>query len=270
MTVEIRRNKLQLSLRGLLIATPLAALLLVSIIYLFVDRNPIAFNSGQPGFADVSPFSAIRWENGEPFVRVVGYEGEWYQLLEFNEISIDQMVSFCKFRNWDARKRVNQDIVQLVRSMDGEVKRTATLCLRDESGRKVTLKNVRMTKDARKQCVHPFNSEAPEYPAVSPFVDAKWVDDIYQVRLSDELGWYELVSIDGETLNSIHAACEENGWASKRRIKEDLIQLLRLMGHDIETTTSLQLRNAEGEILGLDDVKMSEENLKQLLGTPTE
>jgi hypothetical protein len=58
------------------------------------------------------------------FVRVVGCEGEWYQLLEFNEISIDQMISFCKFRNWDARKRVNQDIVQLARLMDGELKRT--------------------------------------------------------------------------------------------------------------------------------------------------
>lgn len=268
--VEIRPTKFQLSLRGLLIATPLVALLLVGIINFFIDKDTGVFNSGQPEFADVSPFSAIRWENGDPFVCVVGYEGEWYQLLEFNEISIDQMISFCNFRNWDARKRVSQDIVQLACLMNGEAKRTATLCLRNKSGQNMTLLNVRMTQDARKQCVHPFSAGAPDYPAWSPFVDVRWVDDKFQVRLPDDQDWYELVSIHGETLDSIQVICEDNGWASKRRVKEDLPQLLRLMGHDIEKTTSLKLRNKDGGMLVLDDVRMSEENLNQLLSKQTE
>ena len=267
---HIRRRRFQLSIRGLLIAAPLVALFIVVIFNIFLTRQKSSFDSAQQNFPDVSPFSGIRWENGVPFVQVVGYEGEWYQLLAVNEISIDKMTSFCNFRKWDVRKRLNQDVVQLVHLMGGELQGTATLRLRNAFGHDLALQDVCMTQDARKSCVHPFDSGAPGYPSWSPFVDAKWVNDDFFVRIPEDPIWYELISIHGRQLESMLAICEENGWDSKRRTKEDMIQLLRLMGHNIEKTTSLTLRRSNGEMSVLEDVGMSEENLDQVLGSQME
>lgn len=265
-----RKSRFQVSLRNLLIATPLAAGLIALLIMMLVGPPSNPFDSGQSNYPLVSPFSGIRWDNGAPFVRVVGYEGEWYQLLEFNGIPTDEIESLCKSRKWDVQKRFKDDLVQVVHLMDSDLGKTITLRLINESGDVVTRTNVKMTEDARKQCVHPFNSGAPGYPAWSPFIDAKWVNDDLHVRIPNDPGWYELMSIHGIQLDSILAACEENRWETNRRTTEDLVQVVSLMGHKIDKKTSLKLCSSDGVISELDNVEMSEENLEKLLANQAE
>lgn len=237
---------------------------------MLVSPPPGPFDSGQLDYAQVSAFTALRWDNGIPFVQVVGHKDDWYELIEFNGISVDSLNSFCKSRKWNVKKRFAEDLIQVARLMDSEPGMAITLRLMNQTGDAVFLPNVIMTEDARRQCVHPFNSGASDYPAWSPFVDAKWTGEDVLVRLPNDPRWYELISIHGIQIGSILAACEENNWKTNRRTTEDLIQLVRLMGYKIEKTTSLKLGSSDGVVSTLDNVEMSAENLSQVLANTSE
>jgi hypothetical protein len=84
------------------------------------------------------------------------------------------------------------------------------------------------------------------------------------VRFEDK--WYELVSFHGIPVEEILKYCDDNGWPKEIRFRDDLIQIVRLMGHQIDKTTDLVLRDESGNIVTKKNVVMTEANLRTMLG----
>ena len=109
---------------------------------------------------------------------------------------------------------------------------------------------------------NPFRSDQPSYPDWSAFTEIKWEDDRPIVEFDGQ--WYELVSFHGVTTDELLEACRRNGWDAEKRVAEDLVQIVRLMGHEIDKTTDLVLKDSSGERVALTGVVMTADNLNRL------
>lgn len=235
------------------------------------STNP--FLSSQPGYPNWSPFDDVKWENDRPVVLV---NKKWYQLISIHGVSTDDILAKCKNEKWDTRRRIEEDIIQILRLMGKKIDKQTDLVLKDVNGQTVTLNNVIMTENrvtkakeellkamAANAANNPFSSRSPGYPKWSAFTAIKWKQDQPIVEFQGQ--WYELVKFHGLTVDEIKTACNKNRWDFKHRTTEDLVQIVRLMGHKIDETTNLELRDARGTIVMFEKVIMSRENLSKLM-----
>ena len=224
--------------------------------------NP--FDTSHPGYANVSPFTGFVWRDGNAQVLI---NQNWYQLQSFNGLTLSQMFEKCEQENWDAKKRIREDHAQLARIMGTKVGDTTDVELINETGRVVALKNMPMSKQNRAQLLrlsmlmqrNPFTSSVPGYPKRSPFSGLHWKAGKPQVLVDDE--WYELVSVHGVTFEEIQKRCRREGWSLKQRFRDDLVQILRLMGQQIDDVTDLELSDSQGRIIRKENVEMTREKL---------
>ena len=221
----------------------------------FAQSNP--FLSSQIGYPNWSPFTGIKWENDRPIVQI---RKKWYDLVSIHGVSTDDILKKCQKEGWQTRKRVAEDLVQILRLMGHKVEKTTDLVLRDKDGKIVMMKNVVMTDENRRQLsrpriddlpapasTNPFLSSVRGYPKWSAFTGVKWKGNQPFVEVDGE--WYELLRFHGIPIDEIREACEKNHWPYKHRFTEDLVQIVRLMGHEIEKTTDLALRNESGKVV---------------------
>jgi hypothetical protein len=110
---------------------------------------------------------------------------------------------------------------------------------------------------------NPFLSSQPGYPNWSAFTGVKWRDDRPLVEIDNQ--WYELLQFHGIPVGQIREACEDNRWPYRHRFTEDLVQVVRLMGHKIDKTTDLVLRDLSGETVTLKNVTMTEANRRRTI-----
>ncbi|CAD7702953.1 unnamed protein product [Ostreobium quekettii] len=102
----------------------------------------------EPRYARVSPYSGIRWENDRPLVRI---DDQWYDLLAVDGISVDRIVGFAKKQyGRRARKRVAEDLIQILAELGHDPDWEVTLDLRTQDGTTVQ-QDVLMTKRNRNQ-----------------------------------------------------------------------------------------------------------------------
>ena len=99
------------------------------------------------GYARVAPYSGVRWENEQPIVRV---QDKWSELVSINGIPIDQVLEFAnKEYGEKARKRIAEDLVQVLSTMGHAPEWHVTLGLKTQDGEVEQLK-IRMTEENRK------------------------------------------------------------------------------------------------------------------------
>ncbi|MEO1525022.1 MAG: S41 family peptidase [Planctomycetota bacterium] len=103
---------------------------------------------------------------------------------------------------------------------------------------------------------NPFDSSQPGYPRWSPFSSVKWDGGEPSVEVDGK--WYQLISVHGVTPKEILAKCEAEGWPYHLRFEEDLVQILRLMGKQIDRKTELKLIDDSGKAVHLVDVMNQE------------
>jgi hypothetical protein len=117
-----------------------------------------AFLAGahQPGTAQdkakryptLAPFSAVRWKESTPEVKV---KDVWYELLAIDDTEAKDIVKFCKDKEeklW--QKRFEEDLVEMMTRMGHEPGEKVTLKLHDlESGKTTVLKDVPNTHENR-------------------------------------------------------------------------------------------------------------------------
>ena len=103
------------------------------------------------------------------------------------------------------------------------------------------------------------------FPKKSPFAAMRWSEtqhdkDFPEVRLGDQ--WFKLVSLDGLQVEEIVAFSKNsNGDKWRKRIEEDLVELLMRMGHAPQDEVTLVVQSlASGKKIVLDDVPMTEAN----------
>lgn len=239
--------------------------------------NP--FSSAQPGYPTWSPFSAIRWKGDTPVVRI---ENAWYELVSVHGVATVDVLKFCEEKEWDAKERFAEDLVQILRLMGHKIDKKTDLVLTNADGQRVTMNNIMMTEESRRQVSdggraaearvtvprtgNPFLSSVPGYPSWSAFTGVRWEGEQPIVQVNDE--WYELVSFHDIPTEEIIQFIKQNGWPLRRRFTEDLVQIVRLMGHDIDKRADLGLRDDAGNVVTKRKAEMTAANLRRIVGVP--
>jgi CubicO group peptidase (beta-lactamase class C family) len=95
-----------------------------------------------------SPFTAVRWQQSQPEVRV---GDEWFKLVSLDGIPVSKIVAFSRRTNGNKwRMRFEEDLVALLTRMGHPPKDTVTLVVRSlTSSERRTLKDVPMTEENR-------------------------------------------------------------------------------------------------------------------------
>jgi hypothetical protein len=97
-------------------------------------------------YANVAPYSGVRWENDRPIVCV---HDKWSPLASIDGIPIDRIMKFANKEYGDiARKRFAEDLVRLLSEMGHEPERTVTLGLKTQDGQIEQLQ-ILMTEENR-------------------------------------------------------------------------------------------------------------------------
>jgi hypothetical protein len=99
-----------------------------------------------------SPFTAVRWQESQPEVRV---GEEWFKLVSLNELPASKIVAFSRWNYGDStwRKRFEEDLVEVLTRMGHEPKDTVRLVVSPlNSSTEQTLEGVAMT-EANRQAI---------------------------------------------------------------------------------------------------------------------
>ena len=235
------------------LATPLSA------------QNP--FDSSKPGYPKRAPFTAFEWKD-DTTVRVQVDE-QWYELKSIEGVTVEELLAKCKTEDWNYRKRIGEDLIQLLRLMGQDPSNSVKLGLIDDSGKEI-ISQVNASKDnhskiqaalfAEAMKANPFFSGAPDYPDRSPFTEIKWSDGKPQVKFRNQ--WYQPISLHGVTFDEIVAQCKDKRWDLEHRFTEDMVQILRLMGQDIDKTIDMELLDSDGKSHRFEAIEMTNRSLR--------
>ncbi len=109
-------------------------------------------------YPTLAPFSAIRWKNATPEVKV---KDAWYELLAIDDVEAGKIVQYCKDKEeklW--QKRFEEDLVEMMASMGHEPGEKVTLKVRNlETGKTEVLKDVPNTHENRQAIWQARNRE---------------------------------------------------------------------------------------------------------------
>jgi hypothetical protein len=106
------------------------------------SRKPVT----EHGYAKVAPYTGVRWEKDRPIVQV---RGRWYPLVSIDGVPIDRVMDFARREFGDkARKRLAEDLVELLSKMGHEPRWEVTLGLEIGDGQVERLE-VPMTEENR-------------------------------------------------------------------------------------------------------------------------
>ena len=100
---------------------------------------------------------------------------------------------------------------------------------------------------------------------VSPFDGLRWVDEKPEVQLEDR--WYALLELHGHGIDEVLEACEERYGKDlvQKRIREDLTEVMRLVGVQVSREIDLGLKDLEsGEVVQLKAVRMTRDKRQAL------
>lgn len=218
-----------------------------------------------------SPFTAVRWNNSTPEVRV---GDNWFELLAIDDLPADKIVDTCKLadpKGW--QKRFEEDLVAVLNRLNHAPGDIVTLKLKNvQTDSEQTLEHVAMAKENRRKIIEarpkqaetvksteptapsnaaPATSEntshrwTGDFPKLSPFEAVRWShDETATVRVGGV--WYELLAFNDVPVGEIIAACkslDEDDW--RRRFDEDLVEVLARSGHEPGANVTLKVRYPE-------------------------
>jgi RNA polymerase sigma factor (sigma-70 family) len=261
--------------------------------------HPVAGGTYWQGYPTRAPFIAVLWHGTKPSVQV---GTNWYDLGAIDSIPIGRIIAFDRGLPQDGadnyRKHFQEDLVEILSRMGHAPGETVELSVTDPgSGQAHVLKNVAMTEGNRRVLLENADNTIGANNGVigggvgqktavrpsatvrggnaggrtAPFTGMRWVRDKTQVQV--EQTWYELVALDGmpaEKIVQFAKSTYPDGDASqpmwKKRMSEDLVEVLSKMGHPPKNKVSLDLqRLGGGETINMPRVTMTEENRRAIL-----
>jgi RNA polymerase sigma factor (sigma-70 family) len=250
------------------------------------------------GYPTRAPFIAVLWHGAKPSVQV---GTNWYDLTAINAIPIERIIAFDRSLPQDGvdnyRKHFQEDLVEILSRMGHAPGGTVELSVTDPtSGQAQVLKDVAMTEENRRTLLENADILAgvknttlgggaqttriqPSAAGrggvagkrTAPFSGMRWMGDKAQVLVDQT--WYEFVALDGMPAEKIIQFAKEaypDGDVSKplwkKRVSEDLVEVLSKMGHPPKEAVSLDLRRLDnGEAVHMPNVAMTAENRRAIL-----
>lgn len=114
-------------------------------------------------YAKLAPYSAVRWEQQQPFVKI---DKQWHELVSLNDVPVTEIVAFCE-KTYGGRwqKRFEEDLVEVLTRMKQPPEEIVKLELQAMNSKKTqVMKAVAMTA---------ANRAAIKSGAGKPAIDAK-------------------------------------------------------------------------------------------------
>lgn len=247
---------------------------LSTVLAVFLFPTIIAIAGAQVVEADAatSPFSAIRWSGDVTEVRV---DGVWYRLVALNGIKNATIVEFAKTK-YDSKwkKRIGEDLPALLHAMGKPPEKFVELDLEKlDDGKSVKLSKVEMTHENRRaiwgasqiEKARGVGAKDGDYPKLSSFSGFRWVDGAPEAEVNGT--WYGLRTIGHLTADEmISFADTKHGNNGRRRIAEDIWQILAEMGHPPGEVVDVGVRDLEsGKESVIKDVGVNGENRRKLM-----
>lgn len=215
---------------------------------------------GRGEYEKLSPFSAVRWRSGAvlPEVEV---NGAFHGLLAIDGIEAASIVAFCE-RTFGslARKRFEEDLVEVLSRMGHPPGRTVALALVPEGGEPFILPAVAMTEANRRAIwaaavaaegaadgprLARGGSDEREFPKRAPFTAVRWRGAVPEVEVAGR--FRELVAIDGVGATEIVRFCEATyGDRARKRFSEDLFEVMTRLGRPPGDSVELTLARPDG------------------------
>ncbi len=108
----------------------------------------LSVDRGGTGYPRLAPYSAVRWQESQPEIRI---DGQWYKLVSLDDIPSDEIVAFSKKTYGDRwQMRFEEDLVEVLSRMGHPPKETVTLVVQPLTSSKTqVLKDVPMTAKNR-------------------------------------------------------------------------------------------------------------------------
>jgi hypothetical protein len=115
--------------------------ILLTATFLASASQPSAAQERAKRYPKLAPYSAIRWKESTPEVKV---NDVWYELLAIDDTEAKEIVQFCKDKEKDLwQKRFEEDLVEMMARMGHEPGEKVTLKVRDlKTEKTVVLKDV--------------------------------------------------------------------------------------------------------------------------------
>lgn len=217
----------------------------------------------------LSPFTEVDFEDDDI---VVVCEGERYQWLGLDDLSIDTIVASAKKQFGDRwQKRVAEDLVEVLGGMDYEPGETVRLLLRVPTTEQAVTVSAAMTEDNRwavyrkrrdaeaADIDRTLKTGAGEPPKLSPFTDVRFDDD--QVLVTFKGTDYRWRGLDEFTVEDIIASSKKQfGDRWQKRVAEDLVEVLWGMDHRPSRNVKLHLVEVDTEAERVAIAPMTESN----------
>lgn len=219
---------------------------------------------GRDSYAKLSPFSAVRWRaaGGVPEVEV---GGEFRDLVSIDGIEAAAIVAFCETTFGRlARKRFEEDLVEVLARMGHPTGRTVALVLASPGGgAPITVPAAEMT-EANRAAIwaaaqakpagrergrerEKAETEEREFAKLAPFTAVRWnesapdVPGVPDVEVGGE--FRRLLAIDGVPAADVVRFCETTYGARRvrKRFSEDLVEVMTRLGRPPGATVDLTL-----------------------------
>jgi hypothetical protein len=200
-----------------------------------------------------APFTAVRWMDSTPWVKV---NGTWYEFLGVDDIPLETILASAKVKYPDStlpgwwKRQFLQVFGRLLRDIGHAPGSTVKLALRNlQTKESVTLTDVPMTNENQ--------ARSMLFMRASPFTAVRWMGSSPQVRVND--AWYEFVAMDGHPPSEVGEAPGDNGFATREAwmyagwTPGDTVKLdLRaLPAHEPVTLTDVPVTPLNAERFGL-------------------
>ena len=261
--------------------TPLCALPAAPVdMTMAAASGPGESTRSRQGYPRVSPFEGLHWDGRTPVVLV---RGTWYRPVQIGATPIEKVLDYCEREFGErAKKRFREDLIQV---LDGVGARPTSdridLVLAEvDTGKRVVLRNVRMTRANRAQLrrgaiagadlpgrgrgVPNPTRAGTDFAKISPFDGLRWVGDQPLVRIGSE--WFELVSYDGFSTEQILTHCRQTfGRLWQKRFREDIVEVFAGLGHQAGRQATLVLRNPESPATTIERVVEATHGRRQAL-----
>jgi hypothetical protein len=108
------------------------------------------------------------------------------------------------------------------------------------------------------------------FDKAAPFSAIRWRGDVPEVEVSGT--WYQLLAIDGLTVEQIHASQTAHGdWNWRKHFGEDLVEVLTAMDHKPSATVDLNVESLDGAQTKttLSGCEMTKENRQTVMEYPS-
>ncbi|MFK7768637.1 MAG: S41 family peptidase [Mariniblastus sp.] len=218
-------------------------------------------------FKKSSPFTKVAFVDEKVFVEYNKKTWQWLALDDFSVEAIKEKSNEVYGGRW--QKRISEDLFELLVRMDHKPGETVRLRLLDPASNEELVVAEALMSEENRRSVKQSAGWSPirkqRYEKLSPFTKVTFEEDKIFVEFENKR--WQWLALDDLRVAKIEAGAKklyQDGW--KKRVSEDLVEVLGRMGHTTGKTVRLRLLDPESNKERIvKDAPMTKDNRRSVL-----